>query len=431
MRTSAIALRLTGSSSIASRLRCLHVSKRWIVVAASTAAMMSGFIAFTTISAFMIPLSMEFGWQKTALSAAYTLMSGGAALGGVLMGHVSDRINTRAICIFGAMVLGLGFALLSVQESLTGFLVLHLAMGALGCACLYTPVIAAAGLWFEQRRGLAIGLVTAGGTMGQGITPLLLQPIIDGLGWKGGYLALAALFLCLVAPLMWLIEKPPVSQSWSQASREAAWPIPPTLGVAWLGAAAFMCCAAMATPLVHLVPLMIECGRSPGMAGGLFLTVMLAGTAGRILFGLMADRTGALAAYMLAGVLQTVTLYCFVAVGSLVPLFAIGAVFGFGYAGVMTALNLSVREAVPSTSVGTYTAIVGLLAWAGMGAGGGIGGYFYDATGTYDLSFAIATAAGVANVILLGILFLVTCRGIHVNRDGARRTSSGNSQMND
>jgi MFS family permease len=146
--------------------------------------MMSGFIAFTTVSAFMIPLSIELGWQKTALSAAYTLMSGGAALGGVLMGHVSDRINTRAICILRCNGYRPGLCLAFIQESLTGFLVLHLAMGALGCACLYTPVIAAAGLWFEQRRGLAIGLVTAGGTMGQGITPLLLQPIIDGLGWR-------------------------------------------------------------------------------------------------------------------------------------------------------------------------------------------------------------------------------------------------------
>jgi MFS family permease len=423
MRTSESAIRLAGSSSIASRLQGLHVSKRWIVVAASTAAMMSGFIAFTTVSAFMVPLSIELGWQKTALSAAYSLMSGGAAIGGVFMGLVSDRIDTRVVCTLGAMVIGLGFALMSIQESLMGFLLLHLAMGALGCACLYTPVIAAAGLWFEQRRGLAIGLVTAGGTMGQGITPLLLQPIIDGLGWRGGYMALAALFLCLVTPLMWLIEKPPASENSSQASKEATWPMSPALGVAWLGAAAFMCCAAMATPLVHLVPLMIECGRSPGMAGGLFLTVMLAGTAGRILFGLMADRTGALAAYMIAGLMQTATLYCFVAVGAAVPLFVIGAVFGFGFAGVMTALNLSVREAVPSTSVGMYTALVGLLAWAGMGTGGGIGGYLYDATGTYDLSFAIATAAGAANVTLLGILLFITSRALRADAGGKKHSN--------
>lgn len=380
------------------------------MVGAATAAMMSGFIAFTTVSAFMVPLSIELGWQKSALSAAYTLMSGGAAVGGIVMGHVADRINTRIICILGAVVIGLAFALLSMQDSLTGFLVLHLIMGALGCACLYTPVIAAAGLWFEHRRGLAIGIVTAGGTMGQGVTPLVLQPIIDAVGWQGGYMALAALFLGIVAPLMWLIEKPPALAVTSQASGGATWSTSPRTGVAWLGAAAFMCCAAMATPLVHLVPLMIECGRSPAMAGGLFLAVMLAGTAGRVFFGLLADRTGALIAYILAALMQTVTLYGFVATGSTIPLILIGVIFGFGYAGVMTALNLSVREAVPSRSVGLYTAIVGLLAWAGMGTGGGIGGYFYDATGTYDLSFAIATGAGAVNLVLLAILLLVTSR---------------------
>jgi predicted MFS family arabinose efflux permease len=223
-------------------------------------------------------------------------------------------------------------------------------------------------------------------------------------------MALAALFLVVVMPVMWLIEKPPASTVSSQEARDAIWPTSPRLGVTLLGAAAFMCCAAMATPLVHLVPLMIECGRSPAMAGGLFLAVMLAGTAGRVFFGLMADRTRALPAYMLAAVLQTVTLYGFVAAGAAVPLVIIGIIFGFGYAGVMTALNLAVREAVPSGSVGLYTAVVGLLAWAGMGTGGGVGGYLYDVTGSYDVSFAIATAAGGANVLLLALLFLLTAR---------------------
>lgn len=62
------------------------------------------------------------------MPAAYTLMSRGSAVGGVFVGRVVDRVNTRIICIAGAVVIGLAFALLSVQGGM--LLVFHFGIQA-------------------------------------------------------------------------------------------------------------------------------------------------------------------------------------------------------------------------------------------------------------------------------------------------------------
>jgi MFS family permease len=208
---------------------------------------------------------------------------------------------------------------------------------------------------------------------------------------------------------MWLITKPrATSGAASPTNRQDArgWTLPPAISVGWLGLAATFCCASMAVPIVHLVSYLGDSGRPAAIAGSLVLTVMLSASAGRVGFGLIADRLGALPSYALAVFLQSITVYWFVELQSVAALYVLATAFGFGYGGVMTALILSVREAVPARSAGISTAVVGLLAWGGMGLGGYQGGLCYDLSGNYDASFASAALAGVANLIVLGALAL-------------------------
>jgi predicted MFS family arabinose efflux permease len=133
---------------------------------------------------------------------------------------------------------------------------------------------------------------------------------------------------------------------------------------------------------------------------------MLAASAGRIFFGMTADRIGALATYAIASTLQTAMVYWFVALDPLPSLYLLAAVFGFGYGGVMTTLLLCVRAAVPPRAAGLSTAVVTMLAWGGMGIGGYQGGYCFDLSGSYTASFASAALAGIANLLLVGGLAL-------------------------
>jgi predicted MFS family arabinose efflux permease len=235
-----------------------------------------------------------------------------------------------------------------------------------------------------------------------------MQPLIAAWGWRDACLALGIGYLLLLVPAMLLVTKPAPRAARTVAagpSREV-WRLRPAVSVAWIGAASIFCCVTMAVPIVHLVALLVDRGLSASVIGSLMMTVMLAASAGRIFFGMTADRIGALATYTIASTLQTAMVYWFVALDPLPSLYLLAAVFGFGYGGVMTTLLLCVRAAVPPRAAGLSTAVVTMLAWGGMGIGGYQGGYCFDLSGSYTASFASAALAGIVNLLLVGGLAL-------------------------
>jgi len=51
-----------------------------------------------------------------------------------------------------------------------------------------------------------------------------------------------------------------------------------------------------------------------------------------------------------------------------------------------------------------------MFAWLGHGIGGYQGGFFFDMTGTYTLTYANAALAGVINLIVVGALYITVNR---------------------
>ncbi len=385
----------------------LSAMRKWIVVAAGTVAMMAGFGVTTTVALLVKPFEIESGWLRADIAFAYTLLSAGAALGGLVAGLASDRLDSRPITVFGTIAMGAGLVAIAWQSDLWAIQIIYLAIGVFGFACVYTPVLATVGLWFDKGRGLAMGIVTAGGSLGQGVMPAIMQPLIETYGWRMAFVAVGLGLVLLIAPLMLLVAKPErIAEAPRGSAQAAGWPMPPAIGIAWLSLAGLFCCASMAVPLVHLVALLTDRGLSGAQTASLILVVMLSASLGRIAFGLFADRYGVLTAYALAVLGQTLTVYWFVPLSSLAWLWGLAALFGFGFGGVMTTLLLCARAAAPARMSGLATSLVTLFAWVGMGLGGYEGGHCFDITGTYAVSFAGAALAGVLNLLVLGGLVL-------------------------
>jgi MFS family permease len=252
----------------------------WVIVAVSTVCLALGFGAGGTISVFIKPFEQEFGWLRADTSMAYTMHTIGAAFGGLVWGSLSDRIGARNIGLVGAIGMAAGLAALRWQNDLWVLYLLYFLSGAVGFACLFTPVLALTGLWFNARKGLAIGIVTAGGAIGQGIVPYLAQLMITGLGWRDAALWLGAGYFVVLFPLMFLLRSAPsAGQAHKGADRSDSnlWGVPHAITIPWLSLAGFFCCICMAVPLVHLVPLGIDLGCSPQTAASMLLSLMIAG----------------------------------------------------------------------------------------------------------------------------------------------------------
>ena len=394
-------------------------SRGILVVVGGTVAMALGFGSLALISVFMRPLETEFGWSRADTSLAYAVATIGMAVGGVVWGRVSDRVDIRILLAIGGsgMVLPL-FAMAAVQSLWQTYLA-HLVLSGMGFAVLYAPLLSATGEWFDRRRGLAMGVVTAGGALGQGVLPFLANILIDELGWRLAFVSLAIATLVALALALPCVRRPaadvtPGAAAYATSLKQGG----DRLRLQILSVAGFLCCACMGVPLVHLASFVSMICGSPAIGATSLLVAMLFGALGRICFGLFADRIGYLQSYALASAIQTVCVVAYPLVGNDFSVLALSAVFGFGFAGNMTCLILCVRQAVPARRFGGALGVVMLVAWAGMGIGGYAGGALFDIYASYTMSFALAGVAGLLNLIAIATM-MVMCRGAHDQTQGA------------
>ena len=160
----------------------------------------------------------------------------------------------------------------------------------------------------------------------------------------------------------------------------------------------------MGIPVVHMANFIAMVCASPRLGVDSLVVAMTCGAVGRVCFGFIADRIGPLRAYGLASLTQTACVLLFPALADSVSLLALSAVFGFGFAGAMTCFSLCVRRAVPAHRFGAAMGAVMMMAWAGMAAGGYLGGLLFEISQSYTAWFLLAGAAGnLALVIARGI----------------------------
>lgn len=387
---------------------------RWVIVFAVAVifALALGQLV-NGLSVFFLPLEREFGWQRGDIALINTAGVVGVALGGIVMGRLSERLGARPICLFGAVVLGLCVLAASQAQALWQFYLLFLAAGALGGAAFFAPLIALVSNWFTAGAGLAIGIASAGQAIGQGGVPFVAALLVEELGWRGAFAALGAASLAILVPLALLMREPPRRAGAAEATAAEAPPtaLPYGLVVATLSLAVLGCCTLMAVPLIHLVPTMQGCGIAAPDAGGVMLAMLTAGVAGRLCFGRLADMIGAIPAYMTASLWQTAMVFGFTRLETLGDFYLYAPLYGFGYAGVMTGLLITTRALTPAARRGGAMGVVGAFAWLGHGLGGWQGGWLFDLTGDYRMSFGVAAAAGVFNLAVMAALVLGLRRG--------------------
>jgi MFS family permease len=387
----------------------------WVVVGVCTAMVAMAFGAIGTVAVFLEPLAAEFGWPRAEVSAAYSVATVATGLGGIAMGYFADRVPVRRVALFGALVPGLAFAFLAELQSALGLYVLHALMGLVGIGAIMAPLNSLASLWLARNPGLAIGIVSAGGAAGQGLVPYFARHLILTEGWRQAYLILGVLFISVMVPLALLLRDAPHRQAVRPATPGG---LSATRLLALLSLAAALCCVCMATPLVHVVTLGSDRGLAGREAAGLLAVMMVAGMAGRIAFGRIADRAGSLRTYLAASAGQTLLAFLFPYAGSAVQLYALSALFGLVFSGAMTSFLLCAREYAPAGKTGLSIGVVMFFAWIGMALGAWQGGLFYDLCGNYFPSFANASLAGVANLLILTLLYLYTAQGQRKRKRG-------------
>ena len=297
---------------------------------------------------------------------------------------------------------------LSQQQSIWQFYGLYFLFGAFGNAMVTSPLFANVGFWFAHKPGLALGITAAGGAVGQAVVPYLCALSLEANGWQTTYILSAVAYLSFGSTCCPFIRESPGREAarMNGNAPQHTFVLAEREVIAWISLAIIFCCTCMAVPIVHLVPLLTDTGRTLDQASTVLMVLMFSGALGRILGGKLGDLIGPLPSYMLMSAGQTFSVSWFPFLDNTAAIYMIAIVFGFTYSGCVSNTGLHANDGSANYAARAMS-ITSFFGWFGMGAGGFMGGYLFDLTGSYDTSFIAAMVVGCIN---LGILILFASR---------------------
>ena len=160
-------------------------------------------LGFTySIGPFVRPLTEEFGWSRQDIFLAQTMMTLVIVLMSPVIGWVADRHGVRRMVIASQALFGLAFIAIGLgTQSLATFYALYLLMAVVGGGTIGIGFARLISQRFEAQRGLALGIANVGTGLCGFLVPIYATWAIGEFGWRGGYVALAALPLLLGLPL--------------------------------------------------------------------------------------------------------------------------------------------------------------------------------------------------------------------------------------
>ena len=163
--------------------RGIHFS--WIVMVIVFLTMLTSSAALGLPGAFLQPFSKEFGWTTEQISSAMALRFMLYGLLGPFAAVLMERYGLRRIVCSALVLIATGLVLATRMTALWQLLVLWGVVLGVGSG-LTALVLGAtvANRWFEQRRGLVMGLLTASSATGQLIFLPIAASLIEHHGWR-------------------------------------------------------------------------------------------------------------------------------------------------------------------------------------------------------------------------------------------------------
>ena len=287
----------------------------WIVAGAAGAIGFSNAAsAISILTIFVVPMSGEFGWSRTAIAGATTV---GAILGAALapfIGRLVDRVGARIVLVVSGTVIALACIYLSAMQTLLGFYLAFTASRIADQGGVKIGASVSMGKWFQRYRGRATGLVFFAETAGVIALAPLTQVVISLWGWRSAWQGLGAVMLLVgVIPCALWVRRQPEDLGLTldgdrppDAEEDAARPRPhgdvagePSLTlreaagkpVFWMALwALFLGSTATAGPGLHLIPYLTERGINVTAAVAAISVMSISGAAGALLAGVVADR---------------------------------------------------------------------------------------------------------------------------------------------
>jgi MFS family permease len=358
-------------------------------------------------------------WSRQRVSILPSVLAASAGVSVLPVGWLIDRVEARLVMALGALSVGGAFLLASHSNSLTPMIIVYLLVGVGIAAGTVLPGALVLANWFNERRGMAMGIANAGSTTGGMVMTLVAGYAIARWGWRAAYLTLALPMLFIAVPLVLLMirSRPPgtVKMTVAQAAETLeGFEAGPALHTRsfWLIVIAQFCFAFAATgTAIHMVAHLEGLGYSASRAALAMSLIFGFAAIGKVIMGFMADRLTARTTLGLCFLVQAIgTALVFLAGNAaIVVLFVV--VYGLTVAAPLMLLPLVTAESLGLKRFGFIAGMTGLAQTFGAAIGPLVAGRIFDVTGSYTAAFELFII-----INLVGAVAAFACRSYAAER---------------
>lgn len=346
----------------------------WIIVLLGALLLVSSNIYLYTFGVFFKPIAEDFGWSRAAMSGAYAIRSLVGAVFVVPMGYWADCYGPRRVLLPCFILLGVSMiAAAKVTTVWQLYLIQGVCIG-IGFSGPFVCVMATVAKWHDTRRGLALGIASAGMGLSSIIFPPVAMQLIQAMGWQLAIIIMGVIILAIGIPASLIMRDTPNAAKQKPASGSIAhrgpfdaWGLLPQF-LKKPGFPAiimmFLFIAAVANTLMsHLVNYATDIGITALVAAGMMSAMGVASTIGRLGMGAISDRIGVKRDAAICCILLVVS---FLLLISKVPalMWVAAVLFGISYGGTVPLIPALMGERVGLTVInGNRSRLYGWTCW--------------------------------------------------------------------
>jgi MFS family permease len=391
----------------------------WVVAGVAFVVMIVCFGVQYSFGVFFKPLIAEFGWTRAATSGIFSLYMVVRAVFSIVMGYCCDRRGPRLTVGIGGVSMGLGLLFISRSETIWQLYFFYGVMGGIGAASFYAPLASTLSKWFTKKRGLVLGIYTAGIGIGTVIFSPLTEFFIDTYSWRTSFVILGIMTLGIILASALLLRSTPQEmglqpeggtmeefqepgpgdrdRSARGLSFKDAWLTLPFWLILFVEMVSYM---VSITPLVHIVPFATDIGISPMVAASFLAVIGGFSIAGRVVTGAVSDKVGAKNLLPVTLMIEAGLLFLLMESKGTTTFYLFAVLFGLAYGGSVPLIPAVTADFFGPGSMGM---IFGVISFGGI-LGGAFGpllaGSIHDSTQRYGTAFLVMGIVAAAGALL-------------------------------
>ncbi|MDR6227347.1 MFS transporter [Desmospora profundinema] len=407
----------------------------WFILFFSFFALLTVQGARLSFGAFIVPWEEYFGTSRGAISFVGTLSFVVYGITQPLIGKAIDKWGVRKVLSYSALIAGTGVALTLTAST---YLELWLWFGILASIGFGGASSVAASVavtrWFNRKRGLALGMITAGFGAGQFFIVPLAIVLIQTWGWPVASLVLAGILIVFAFPLLliFLKDKPAdlgmepyggMSEKSSLNKGDGSVVTPVTYWKHrgfWCLLIPYFVCGFTTTGLMdtHLVPFAHNHGFSAATAGAAVSLLAIFNIIGTLASGHFADYWNNRWMLFTLYAVRAITVFLLVYTHQPQMLLVFSVLFGLVDFSTVAPTTLTATRLFQSVNVGLVLGWLSFAHQVGSALGAYIPGWLFDRTGSYEAAFVFSS------ILLIGAVILTYFLPDSAQRDRDKKPSA-------